>query len=176
MKKTLIFLIYLCISFSCLFAQNTEKQHSAKRASTLSVILPGAGQVYNKQAWKIPIIYAGAGAVTYFAVTNYNNAIKFKQEYYNRIEGNTSDLLADYTKYSDESILSLYDAYNKNFQLSIVIGAAVYLLNIIDAMVYGHLYEFNIDDNLSAKITPYYLPPTILNTHQIGLNLSIKIK
>jgi hypothetical protein len=85
-------------------------------------------------------------------------------------------LLTDYTKYSDESILSLYDAYNKNFQLSLVIGAAVYLLNIIDAMVYGHLYEFNIDDNLSARISPFYLPATNFTTHNFGINLSIQIK
>ncbi len=176
MKKCIVFLLSLCICLTSLLAQENKKSHSAKKASTLSAILPGAGQVYNHQAWKIPIIYAGAGAVTYFAVTNYKNAIKFKTEYYNRIENNDADLLADYTKYSDESILSLYDAYNKNFQLSIVIGAAVYLLNIVDAMVYGHLYEFDIDDNLSAKISPFYLPPTSFNTHQIGLSLSIKLK
>lgn len=176
MKKTLIFLLSFLISFSYLFAQNTIEQHSAKKASTLSAILPGAGQVYNKQAWKIPIIYVGAGAVSYFAINNYKNAIKFKNEYYNRIDNNTAELLTDYSKYSDESILALYDAYNKNFQLSIAIGAAVYLLNIIDAMVYGHLYEFNVDDNLSAKISPFYLPPTNFTTHQIGINLSIKIK
>ncbi|MBQ5891631.1 MAG: DUF5683 domain-containing protein [Bacteroidales bacterium] len=176
MKKILAFLLLILLSFSYLSAQNTNKPHSAKKASTLSAILPGAGQVYNKQAWKIPIIYAGAGAVSYFAITNYQNSIKFKNEYYNRIEGNTADLLSDYTKYSDENILSLYEAYNKNFQLSLVIGAAVYLLNIIDAMVYGHLYEFNIDDNLTAKITPFYLPPTHLTNHNFGINLSISIK
>ncbi len=176
MKKYIVFLLCLCVCFSCLFAQTKPKAHSAKKASYLSAILPGAGQVYNKQAWKIPIIYAGAGAVTYFAITNYQNSVKFKTEYYNRIEGNTADLLTDYTKYSDESILSLYDAYNKNFQLSLVIGAAVYLLNIIDAMVYGHLYEFNIDDNLSARITPFYFPPTNFTTHNFGINLSIQIK
>jgi hypothetical protein len=176
MKKTLIFFFTLLIFSSCLFSQNSIKKHSPRKASTLSAILPGAGQVYNKQAWKIPIIYAGAGVATYLAVSNYQNTLKFKNEYYNRINNNTADLLSDYEKYSDESILSLYDAYNKNFQLSIVAGVAVYLLNIIDAMVYGHLYEFNIDENLSAKISPYYLPPTTFSTHNIGFNLSIKIK
>jgi hypothetical protein len=86
MKKYIVFLLCLCFCFSCLFAQTKPKAHSAKKASYLSAFLPGAGQVYNKQAWKIPIIYAGAGAVTYFAITNYQNSIKFKTEYYNRIE------------------------------------------------------------------------------------------
>ncbi|MBR5254157.1 MAG: hypothetical protein IKV46_03845 [Bacteroidales bacterium] len=176
MKKIILFLFFISLSFSYLSAQNTNKPHSAKKASTLSAILPGAGQVYNKQAWKIPIIYAGAGAVTYFAINNYQNSIKFKNEYYNRINGNTADLLTDYTKYTDENILSLYDAYNKNFQLSLVIGAAVYLLNIIDAMVYGHLYEFDIDDNLTAKISPYYLPASPFTNYNFGINLSVKIK
>jgi hypothetical protein len=81
MKKTLIFFFTLLIFSSCLFSQNSIKKHSPRKASTLSAILPGAGQVYNKQAWKIPIIYAGAGVATYLAVSNYQNTLKFKNEY-----------------------------------------------------------------------------------------------
>ena len=155
--------------------------------SPLTGIIGDEGNGYYSSAYNIYVIillvssYSIPSAISKviaekLALKEYKNAIKFKNEYYNRIEGNTADLLRDYTKYSDESILSLYDAYNKNFQLSLVIGAAVYLLNIIDAMVYGHLYEFNIDDNLSARISPFYLPPTNFTTHNFGINLSIQIK
>ena len=55
-------------------------QHSPTKAMWMSAVLPGLGQVYNKQAWKIPIIYAGAAGVTYFAITNYQGREKFKNE------------------------------------------------------------------------------------------------
>ncbi len=152
------------------------KPHSPKRATTYSAILPGLGQVYNKQAWKIPIIYALGGATAYVAISNYQNSIKFKTEYYNRIEGKTADLLPDYATYSDESILALHQAYDKNFQLGVMLTAAVYLLNVVDAMVYGHLFDFDINDNLSGRIVPFTQPTFNSLSPNIGMTLSIRIK
>lgn len=178
LKVLLAAIIVFGLSFYDIAAQTAGNygSHSPKKATILSAVLPGAGQVYNKQAWKVPVIYAIGAGVTYFAVTNYNNSVKFKNEYYNRINGNTGALLEDYTKYSDESILALHQAYDKNFQLSVVIGAVVYLLNIVDAMVYAHLFEFNMNEDLSFKFMPSYVPPTSWQHESIGLSLRINIK
>jgi hypothetical protein len=35
---------------------SSHNSHSPKKASILSAILPGAGQVYNHQAWKLALI------------------------------------------------------------------------------------------------------------------------
>lgn len=133
-------------------------EHSPKKALLLSAVLPGAGQVYNKQVWKVPIIYAAAGIVTYFAITNGKNKEKFKDEYYNRINGNTDNLLSDYASYTDNGIYNLYNAYKSNFQLSIIVGVALYAVNLLDAYVYGHLFSFDMSDDLSLNIAPYYQP------------------
>ena len=133
-------------------------EHSPKKALLLSAVLPGAGQVYNKQVWKVPIIYAAAGIVTYFAITNGKNKEKFKDEYYNRINGNTDNLLSDYASYTDNGIYNLYNAYKSNFQLSIIVGVALYAVDLLDAYVYGHLFSFDMSDDLSLNIAPYYQP------------------
>lgn len=122
------------------------------------------------------MIYALGGATAYVAVSNYRNAVKFKDEYYNRLDGKTGALLPDYATYSDESILALHEAYNKNFQLGILLSAAVYMLNIVDAMVYGHLFDFEINDNLAGSITPFAAPPLHSACPNIGLSLSIRMK
>ena len=54
------------------------KEHSAKKALILSAVLPGAGQVYNRQAWKIPIIYAAIGGVGYYTYSNYTQMKLYK--------------------------------------------------------------------------------------------------
>ena len=129
-RRIIAFLLILVSNAQSLSAQQpTEpvKAHSPKRATIYSAILPGMGQVYNKQAWKIPIIYAIGATTVYISIDNYKKSIKFKDEYFNRLNGNTSELLSDYATYSDESILSLHQAYNKNFQLGIIITGAVYL-------------------------------------------------
>ena len=84
--------------------------------------------------------------------------------------------MSDYSSYSDESILALHQAYNKNFQLGIILTGAVYLLNIVDAMVFGHLFDFNISDDLSAHITPFALPLPQFAYPNLGMTLSIRMK
>lgn len=178
-RRIIAFLLILVSIAQSLSAQQpTEpvKTHSPKRATIYSAILPGMGQVYNKQAWKIPIIYAIGATTTYIAINNYQNSIKFKNEYFNRLDGKTSELLPDYSTYSDESILSLHEAYNKNFQLSVMITGVVYLLNIIDAMVYGHLFDFDINEDLGASIKPFAAPSFGCFSPSIGMSLSIRMK
>lgn len=129
-------------------------KHSPTKALWMSAALPGLGQVYNKQAWKIPIIYVGAGVVTYFAITNYQGREKFKNELINRQNGNTDELLERYANYPDANIYSLYQSYNRNFQLSLIVGGVFYALNILDAYVYGHLFDFEITDDISLHLRP----------------------
>ena len=129
-------------------------QHSPTKALWMSAVLPGLGQVYNRQAWKIPIIYAGAAGVTYFAITNYRNREMFKNELINRQNGNTDALLERYANYPDANIYSIYQSYNRNFQLSLIIGGVFYALNIIDAYVYGHLFDFEINEDISLHLRP----------------------
>lgn len=153
---------------------NTKLSHSPTKA-TLYSLLPGLGQVYNKQAWKVPIIYAAEGAVLYFAITNYKGAQKFKKEYTLRANGIEEGKNPDYVNYPDQSIYNLYYAYQKNFELSIMGGALVYIFNIVDAMVYGHLFDYDISPNLSLNLSPYCLP-SIYSSPTFGLSMRFNIK
>ncbi len=151
------------------------KTHSPGRATLYSTFLPGLGQVYNKQAWKIPIIYGGIGTAVGFAIYNYKGSHKFMTEYRLRANGITEGRNPDYANFPDESIYNLYYAYEKNFELSIFAGAAVYILNIVDAMVYGHLFDYDISPNLSLNLTPYCLP-SINSKPSFGLSMRFNIK
>ncbi|MBR1768999.1 MAG: hypothetical protein IJ748_00910 [Bacteroidales bacterium] len=152
-----------------------EKFHSPGKAALFSTFAPGLGQIYNKQTWKTAVVYAGLGVVSYFAISNYNNMSKFKDEYYNRINNN-GNLLADYTTYSDESIYKLYEAYKDNFHLMVIIGAGIYAAQILDAYVYGYLFSFDISEDISLNIIPSVFPFKYggVNCNSLGLKLSLK--
>ena len=133
-----------------------KKEHSATKALLWS-LLPGAGQVYNHQAWKIPIIYACFAGAGYFIYTNGTNMMKFKKEYLYRVNNDGATQLAGYQNYPTSNIYNLYQAYNRNFQLSIIVGAVFYGLNLIDAYVFGHLFDYDISDDISLRASPTML-------------------
>ncbi|MDD4528527.1 MAG: DUF5683 domain-containing protein [Bacteroidales bacterium] len=153
---------------------NSKNNHSPTKA-TLYSIIPGLGQIYNKQAWKVPIIYAAEATVVYFAITNYKGAQKFKKEFTLRANGIELGRNPDYANFPDQSIYNLYYAYQKNFELSIMAGALVYVFNIVDAMVYAHLFNYDISPNLSLNLTPYCLP-SITSSPTFGLSMKFNLK
>ena len=139
-------------------AKNTtvKKEHSATKALLWS-LLPGAGQVYNHQAWKIPIIYTCFAGAGYFIYTNGTNMAKFKKEYLYRVNNGGATQLAGYANYPTSNIYNLYQSYNQYFQLSIIVGAVFYGLNLIDAYVFGHLFDYDISDDISLRASPTML-------------------
>lgn len=130
--------------------------HNPTKALLLS-LLPGAGQVYNGQAWKIPIFYAALGTVGYFAYTYYSDMKMFKDEYLAIGQSGTSTL-PGYEGLSGYYLYNYYQSSNKNFQLFTIITVAVYGLNLLDAYVFGHLYDFSVNDDLSMRVAPSVAP------------------
>jgi hypothetical protein len=136
-----------------------EKEHSPTKATLMSAFLPGLGQVYNKKYWKVPVIYAGFGIMTYFIVTNCNLYIDYKCAYIESSYGNENGAYSDLVKkYSTDDLLSYREIYRRDLEISILLTAVWYALNILDAVVDAHLYTFNISDNLTMKIEPALLP------------------
>ncbi|MBP5547958.1 MAG: hypothetical protein J6X58_03580 [Bacteroidales bacterium] len=160
---SLLLLLTLPLAQSQTVAEKEEegvvavKEHNPNKALLLSAVLPGAGQVYNHQAWKVPVIYAAIGTVGYFTYNNYTQMKYYKDEYLYRVAHN------DATQYPDDAdmvatptanIYNLYEAYNKTFQLSVIVSVAVYGLNLLDAYVFGHLFDFQINDDISLNVIP----------------------
>lgn len=138
----------------------TPRMHSPQRALILSAILPGAGQVYNHHAWKVPIIYVTLGGIGYYTYYNYTNMKSLKDEYLYRVYHDDVIGNEEWASYPTANIYNMYETYNKTFQLSIIIGVAVYGLNLLDAYVFGHLFDFQIDDDLALHVGPTLLPAT----------------
>lgn len=164
-KVYLLFPFLLIFMFN-IFSVNTSKAqskpdtivvkeiHSPGKAALMSTLLPGLGQVYNKQYWKVPVLYAGFATLTYFLITNKKYADKFSTEYTHRLNKDTVGLNPEYINYSTESVLQLRDYNQRNYEFTIILSCAVYILNIIDASVYGHLFSFDVGENLSLKVEP----------------------
>lgn len=131
---------------------NDTLRHSPRKATMLSAILPGAGQYYNKKYWKIPVIYAGFGVLGYSVEFNQTNYRNFKDELIRRQQG-AGALDPDLERYSNANLDELQSFYRRNRDLSYIGIALFYLVNIIDATVDAHLFEFDMSDDLSMRWT-----------------------
>ncbi len=183
----------LVILFTCilLFQQNSWGQDSAyiKKADTIvhhnprlsakySAIMPGLGQIYNKQYWKLPIVY-GALAIpvaTYiynddiYNKTKFAYAAKFKAQ-----NGDNSDLdKIDPTlkNLSLGSLQSYRNMFRKDRDYSVLWFILGWGLNVVDASVSGHLKEFDISPSLAISIKPTVQP----QYQQTGLSLQLHFK
>lgn len=134
---------------SNLLIHEPKRPHSPLKAAYRSGLLPGLGQAYNRKYWKIPIIYAGFGSLGYSIYSNGTQSERYKEEYLARTRpgyGNTDDRLSPI---STDNLLRIRSQYKRYYDLSIILTAVWYVVNIADATVDGHLHEFDISDDLS---------------------------
>ena len=116
------------------------------KATLLSAAFPGAGQVYNRQYYKLHIIYGGIGAMIYTIDFNARGFKQFDEAYRARLRGEDTP---DFPSQIPDQALSLQrDEYRKNKELSYFGLGLIYLLNVADAFVSAHLSTFNIEDDL----------------------------
>jgi hypothetical protein len=152
-----------------------EKQHSPVKASLMSICLPGLGQLYNKKYWKIPIIYAGLGIMTYFIVFNSQEYSKYKNAY---IESVNNDTIGQYqdlvNKYTEQDLLSAREYYRRNLEVTCIITGVWYILNIVDAAVDAHLFTYNINEDLSLKVDPVLMGHAASHNFASGIRISFR--
>ncbi|MBE6200419.1 MAG: hypothetical protein E7138_09045 [Rikenellaceae bacterium] len=142
---------------------STNEVSSVKKATTLSLICPGAGQIYNKSYWRAPIVVGGLASMIYVIDWNNRGFQRFKKAY---------SLRADYEqnpdkypngsadefggRYSTTFLKNLRDSNRRNRDLSILLTAGIYVFQAIDAHVDAHLKDFDVSDNLTVDLKPMF--------------------
>ena len=152
-------------------------KHSPKKATLLSTFIPGAGQIYNRKNWwwKVPIIYGGGGALVYGIVFYQKNYNDFRQAYKYRVETkSTTNGNARFDQFQTPTLQLIRDSYKEARDQCIISIVGLYALQILDAAVEAHFFEFNVSDDLSLGVQPVYIPyGTYAYT---GLQLTLNLK
>ncbi|MBU8892794.1 MAG: hypothetical protein KOO66_08440 [Bacteroidales bacterium] len=144
------------------------KIHSPHKATMYSALVPGLGQIYNKKYWKLPVIYGLTGAFIYAFDLNNDMYNKYKNAYAEMEAGN----ITIFEGYTDKAImLRLKDGYQRNRDLNVIVLAAIYMLNIVDATVDAHLYEYKITEDVSLNVQPSLIKTS---EYQNSYGLSLK--
>ena len=172
-KRIILILGLFCFSIA-LNAQVLQKTKSPTKASIYSALLPGAGQVYNGKYWKAPLVYASLGNALYIAYWHKKEYLHYREAFEFRTDGNeeTTDAYVDI--YTESNLVTIKNYHQKYRDLGYIITAGVYLLNIIDASVDAHLFNFNVNENLALEVKPTV--SSFQNNNVFALSLCINLK
>ena len=164
---------------------NTWKPNP-QRALWLALVIPGAGQIYNRKYWKLPIIYGGFMGCIY--ALSWNNMMykDYSQAYLDLMDDDPGT--ASYNKFlhlgvtidksNEERYKKLFknrkDKYRRWRDLSFFAMLGVYALSVIDAYVDAELSEFDISKDLSLRVTPAVISNpsarTRMSAQSVGVN------
>lgn len=140
-----------------------------KRAGLYAAIIPGLGQVYNRQYWKLPIVYAALGAGGYFIYFNLDKYRTYRKAYVNRLQDPTKeDEFSE--RYSTDNLKQLQEGYRQNTDIAVLITAVGYSLQIMDAIVSAHLKNFDVSRDISMQFKP------VFNSNYMGVGIAMNFK
>lgn len=160
-----------------------------KRALWLALVLPGAGQIYNRKYWKLPIIYGGFIGCIYALTWNNMMYKDYSQAYLDIMDNDPGT--ASYNKFlhlgveinssNEERYKEIFrsrkDKYRRWRDLSFFVMIGVYALSVIDAYVDAELSAFDISKDLSLKVEPAVIPNhsggNLLEAQSLGVNCKL---
>lgn len=145
-----------------------------KIAFVRSLILPGWGQMTNKNYLKLPLIYGSAGVGVYFI--SYNNRLYHKYKDYvveMQILGLKEREIDGGGPYSITLITTAANQYRRYKQLSFVGMGLGWLLFAIEANVSAHLKTFDVSNDISFKVSPSLINTTLNKNQALGIKLAL---
>lgn len=139
-----------------------------KKATILSAILPGAGQVYNGMAWKVPLIYGGFATNIFFIDFNNRRYLALKEGLFQLDDGEPNN----FPNLNRDGLVRQVNFWRRNRDLNYFLFIGIYALNIVDAHVDAHLSSFDVSEDLTFRFEPVY-ENLWAGNNMIGLSLKI---
>ena len=147
-------LIYWATLLDGVVNYESDSEPLPGRATLYSALLPGLGQIYNGELFKVPIYWGGLLVSTHLLVNFNTNYKRFKRihneattdpNYSQSISGETAKWYRDeYRRYRDYSIVAL---------------ALFYILQVVDANVFAYMHDFEVSDDISMNLEPAVIAP-----------------
>jgi hypothetical protein len=152
---------------------NGGKYPDAAKSTIYSILLPGLGQLYNGEFWKVPIYWGLMAGSIHFVIDNNTQYKRWKWIY---DQATSEDPDVEKPPQSAENAKYYRDAYRRLRDYSILAVAISYLLQVIDANVFAYMQDFEVNDDISMKVAPSVVPMGDYAMARPAVGLSIGLK
>ena len=144
-------------------------QPNPKKSGLYSALIPGLGQLYNRQYWKIGLVYAAVGVTGYVFVNNLTLYESYRKAYIGRIN-NPYPTDKYVLQYSTDQLNQLQNDYSRYVDLTVLFGTIEYAIQVLDAITSAHLKKFDISRDISMHVRPVVVP------NGVGMGLVLNFK
>lgn len=142
------------------------------RAMWYSVLCPGLGQIYNRSYWKVPVIYGGAAVFSYLISWQGRMYNDYSNAYYDMMDNDPNTVsyerlfrnIDGTDEWKKNTLRKKRDSYRRYRDLCVFGVGILYVVNVVDAFVDGHLYDFSVTNDLSLRVEPVIMTPGINNS------------
>lgn len=137
-----------------LYDQGGKYPNPAK-STAYSLLLPGLGQIYNGEAWKVPIYWGMmAGGVHFYL----DNKLQYERWKWIHNQATTTDEVEERPPQSGETAKYYRDVFRRYRDYSMLFIALSYILQAVDANVFAYMHGFEVNDDISLRVEPALIP------------------
>ena len=147
------------------------KYPNSAKATVYSILLPGLGQLYNGELWKVPIYWGLIAGSVHFWM-DFDTQYRRWKWIHNQATS-TDESITERPPWSGENAKYYRDLYRRYRDYSILFTAVAYVLQIIDANVFAYMQDFEVDDNLSMRVEPAVLSTQYAAQPAVGMRIGL---
>ena len=149
-----------------------SNRHPDPGKSTLySILLPGLGQIYNGEYWKLPIYYGAIAGGIYFYTDNKRNYQRYKWIY---DQATSDDPEVEKPPLTADKALIYRDLFRRYRDYSILATALFYVVQVVDANVFAYMQDFEVDDDITLRLEPKVITPEFASVPGMGVGLTLR--
>ncbi|MDR2891359.1 MAG: DUF5683 domain-containing protein [Alistipes sp.] len=144
-----------------------------KKATTLATVCPGAGQVYNKNYWKLPVVMGGAATLIYCIDWNNRGYQRYLRAYNARTDDSDETVVDEALVYmTDSQLANQKNSFRRNRDLCIILTGLFYIIQMVDAHATAHMQTYDISDDLARTNVTFEPAMDNFYSHGMGQNVS----
>jgi len=149
----------------------STRQPDSAKATFYSLFLPGLGQIYNGEFWKVPLYLGLMAGSVHFCIENNVQYERWKWIHKMAISEEEG---VEKPPQSAETAKYYRDAYRRYRDYSILAVAISYVLQVIDANVFAYMQDFEVSDDITMKLEPAVLPVQYASAPAVGMSIGIR--
>lgn len=148
-----------------------DKRPDPGKATLYSILVPGLGQIYNGEYWKIPVYLGAMAGGVYYYMNNRRNYQRYKWIY---DQASSTDPEVVKPPISAENALYYRNTFRRYRDYSILATALFYVVQIVDANVFAYMQDFEMEDDISLRVEPAVITPDYASVPSLGLGLTLR--